>query len=405
MKVYSLILIIFFSNCYYPQIKLVFKGDSLSAYDYNGGDEFEGIELKDELWKNGLEGRRVIMPQDLAFNPQNVIIEKGLVRFLAKKQDSLYTLYDWEMDSSFLKKSHLSLYKNQFQTHYSAGSILSKKKFGYGYYEIRFKTEEGKGIWPAFWFYGGKQNEEIDVFELKCEKNKYMHLDTHCPYGCDRGYKNKLGFNTNWGDWMPVSNPVHEGFNIMALDWRKNELFWYLNGYPVAYFKGDFQNPMNLYLNTSVAKDGDAFSPGPDATTIWPNHYYVDYLRIWKQQNPDSVLKLTVNNEFEMSQEFNSCYSNHPTKKRGLLYKRKKLNPLNGNITMSLNARNQLLILVLGEIKEKELTLEIISDKESKAWTDFEREIICQLAEGTKHIQLKIGLDNRIYSKKILLHN
>lgn len=387
----------------HAQLKLKLQGDSIIPYTYSGGDEFSGDQLNETEWKNGLEGRRVIMTQDLCFSPNNVILEKGLIRFLAKKEDSTYVMYDWEIDSAFLKRTKTSLINNKFLTHYSAGSIMSKKKLHYGYYEIRFKVEEGRGIWPAFWFFGGKENDEIDVFELKCEKNNSMHLDTHCPYGCDRGYKNKLGFKTNWGAWMPTSQYLHEGFNIMALDWKKDEVFWYLNGYPVAYFKGDFPNPMNLYLNTSVAKDGDAFDPGPDSTTKWPNTYVVDYLRIWQPIPPSQVLDLRKNDDQSYSTEFVSNYQNRPSKKRGLLYWKRKLNPMEGSVTLNMDTQRKLTVNVLGKCKDTKMSIEIKSTHVNVSLSDFEKEISVPMDLTDQEFELIINSTKRQYTQRIRL--
>jgi beta-glucanase (GH16 family) len=386
------------------QLKLKLQGDSIIPYTYSGGDEFSGDQLNETEWKNGLEGRRVIMTQDLCFSPNNVMLEKGLIRFLAKKEDSIYVMYDWEIDSAFLKRTNTHLTESKFLTHYSAGSIMSKQKQHYGYYEIRFKVEEGRGIWPAFWFFGGKNNDEIDVFELKCEKNNSMHLDTHCPYGCDRGYKNKLGFKTNWGAWMPTSKYLHEGFNVMALDWKKDEVFWYLNGYPVAYFKGDFPTPMNLYLNTSVAKDGDAFDPGPDSTTKWPNTYFVDYLRVWQQILPTNQIALKINDDLMYSTEFVSDYQNRPTKKRGLLYWKRKLNPTEGSITLNIDSQAKLSLHVLGKCKDDKMSILIKGVNTNVTLTDFGKEILMPIDLRDVELEITISTLKRHYTQKILLH-
>ena len=108
------------------QVLLKISGDSLMAYEFNGGDEFNAPALDDTYWQNGFGGRRVLMSQDLSFSKKNVEQENGLVNFYAKKEDSLYTLFQYEIDSQVIKREKLKLNNNQFQTKYSAGGILSR---------------------------------------------------------------------------------------------------------------------------------------------------------------------------------------------------------------------------------------------------------------------------------------
>ena len=184
----------------YSQIMFLFNNDSINIFEYSDGDEFNEQQINTDKWTLGLGWTRVIMSQDVAFVPNNVIQQNSIVKFIAEKKDSVYHLSPYEIDSAYLKQNKISLNNNnEFLTKYSVGCLISKIKYSYGIHEIRFKLEEGQGIWPAFWFYGGIKNEEIDIFEIKCENNDKIHVDTHCPYGCDKGYKNKLGINSNWG--------------------------------------------------------------------------------------------------------------------------------------------------------------------------------------------------------------
>src|SRR4051812_37959439 len=91
-------------TCISASSQLLFKleNDSLKYFSYKGGDEFNGQALDDGKWQNGLGGRRVLMSQDLAFTPKNVVIQKGLARFIALKEDSSYILRENEIDSAVL---------------------------------------------------------------------------------------------------------------------------------------------------------------------------------------------------------------------------------------------------------------------------------------------------------------
>lgn len=339
------------SACAYPQLMLKLSKDSLYNYRYSGGDEFNTGKLDEKYWTNGLGWTRVLMSQDLSFNPNNVVPGKDVMKFIADKKDSLYTLGAFEVDSAMLKSGKVRLQDSRFLTRYSAGCIISKNKMHYGLYELRFKVEEGQGVWPAFWFFGGKLNEEIDAFELKGENKKLIHVDTHCPHGCDNGYTYKFSFSKNWGGWLPVNENIHNGFNLMQLEWAPDHVTWYFNGYPLAYYQGRFDNPMNLYLNTSVAKDGGPFKPGPNVDTKWPNTYTVDYIRVWKNTGSADTVELGFEQEFKTSSAYESNYKNAPTRKRGLSYSKQELEPEGGFILLNLGPERQLNIRFHGALR------------------------------------------------------
>lgn len=318
------------------QALLFFEGDTVWRLTYAGGDEFNSGILDDLQWHNGTGGRRLILDQDVAFNTNFVQFEEGNVVFKSDRSDSVYVCSVYEMDTATFKRKGFSVTDRKFKVKYEAGGVRSKRKYHYGIYELRFKTEDTKGVWPAFWFYGGKGNEEIDAFELKGERGDEVHVDTHCPSGCDHGYKNKLRLPASFGGWMKLSESLSTGYSVMHLVWRENEIIWLVNGKPLSYFKGSFANPMYLFLNTQVARTGGAFSPGPDSTSIFPNRFYVDYFRCWTFQDTlHAATNATRRRQgLSYSKKFDDAFTLTPQVKRGLMYSRNKFNACNGVVTV-----------------------------------------------------------------------
>jgi beta-glucanase (GH16 family) len=337
MKRAATILLSVFSILNLPaQTLLLFEGDTVLRLTYAGGDEFNAGELDDSQWHNGTGGRRLILDQDVAFNTQFVSFDDGNIVFKSDRSDSVYVCSVYEMDTATFKRKGFSIEDRKFKVKYEAGGVRSKRKYHYGIYELRFKTEDTKGVWPAFWFYGGKANEEIDAFELKGERGDEVHVDTHCPAGCDHGYKNKLGLPASYGGWMKLSESLSAGYSVMHLIWRENEILWLVNGKPLSYFKGTFSNPMYLFLNTQVSRTGGAFGPGPDSTSTFPNRFYIDYFRCWTFQ--DTVQKVSRGARRRQglthSKKFNDAFSLTPRVKRGLMYNRNKFNASKGVVTV-----------------------------------------------------------------------
>ena len=75
-----------------------------------------------------------------------------------------------------------------------------------------------------------------------------------------------------------------DSFNIVSGEWNEKDIKFYLNGELIAYYNRSFDVPMGLVLNTSVAKKGGSFKPGPNKDTHFPGEFIVDYVRVWKSQ-------------------------------------------------------------------------------------------------------------------------
>lgn len=257
--------------------------DSVIKWNYYDGDEFNHQSINRDKWHTSFPWSRSVLSQDIYYPDSNVIVNQGNVQFVLKKQDFLLPLYDWEIDTVTFKKKKINLVDGKkFQYHYTGGLIYSKKEYKYGYFEIKFKAPVGQGIWPAFWMYAGKPNNEIDFFELKGEKEKQIHVDIHCPDGCSNFKEGPLGYRKAWGHWLKTTNKLKDGFNIIAGEWTKNHIKWYLNGELIAYSNHSFDLGMGLTAGTGIAKDGEAFKPGPNKDTPFPNYFHVDYIRVYK---------------------------------------------------------------------------------------------------------------------------
>ncbi len=328
---------------------------------YQDGDEFNAPQLNETDWRLGLPWGNFTMSQDLYFANENVYQKDGKVVFVAKKEKRKFHITEGEIDKNYLKKSGKKVEDNQFEVDYTCGLITSKRKYKYGMFEARFKSTDNKGIWPAFWLYGGEPNEEIDFFELKGERENQMHVDVHCPNGCEDYKGGFLNLQKNWGAWVPANANLANDWNIVSGEWQDGYVKFYINGEPMAYFKGDFKTFQYLILNTSVAKTGGPFSPGPDESTKWPNEFMVDYVRVWSGEDSIPSKKNNFNRFGQTPQtiENNNLYSTDLKKKVKYVYNNKELKDDCGTITLlPVSAGKYSLSIVgknLGQIKFKVL--------------------------------------------------
>jgi hypothetical protein len=259
------------------------------------GDEFAEAGLKTSLWENSYPwGRSLYCSNDPHYYTDglNLHYNSGVITLEARKESITEKAVPYESNDYELQCDGKPMgKKNLMNFQYTAGMLFSKKKYTYGYFEIRFRSDEGSGLWPAFWLYAGKDNYEIDIFEIVGSRNEDFHVDMHCPSGC-KNYKTTLGLlRKNWGDYIQSTENWKDGYNVIGVEWQPSYVKWYLNGKGVAYWRGKFEHPMWLIADIAVSKDGGPFGPGPDQNTKFPARFDIDYIRMWsKTPLPNQVL-------------------------------------------------------------------------------------------------------------------
>ena len=104
---------------------------------------------------------------------------------------------------------------------YACGEVQTRKRYGYGAYEVRMKSATGAGLNSAFFTYIGptdkKPHDEID-FEVLGKDTGRVQLN---QYIAGKGGNEKL---------VPVADGADSGFNDYAFVWRKHSLRYYVNG-------------------------------------------------------------------------------------------------------------------------------------------------------------------------------
>ena len=133
------------------------------GYQLDWSDEFPGVTLNANDWYKR-EGSKAICKND----PANVTVGAGVMHIALKAEQN-------------------------GDTGYTCGGIISKKTFGYGYYETRAKLWGEKGFHSAFWqmgladyvpdtpSYKGPYNRfnEIDGFEIDSHAPSTVQQHTH----------------------------------------------------------------------------------------------------------------------------------------------------------------------------------------------------------------------------------
>ncbi|PLV58646.1 carbohydrate binding domain-containing protein [Thermotoga sp. KOL6] len=182
---------------------------------------------------------------------------------------------------------------------YTSARMTTEGKFEikYGKIEIRAKLPKGKGIWPALWMLGNNIGEvgwpacgEIDIMEM-------LGHDTRTVYGTAHGPGYSGGASISVAYKLPEGVPdFSEDFHVFSIEWDEDEVEWYVDGQLYHVLSKDeleelglewvFDHPFFLIVNVAVG----GYWPGyPDNTTQFPQRMYIDYIRVYKDMNPEKI--------------------------------------------------------------------------------------------------------------------
>ena len=175
---------------------------------------------------------------------------------------------------------------------YTSARLITYTKghsFRYGKIEARIRLPYGQGIWPAFWMLGNGIFEgtswpgcgEIDIMEMVGGgegRDDVVHgtvhwLDAsnnHAQYG---------------GQTQLIEGIFADNFHVFSVEWNATSIKWFLDGkqYHVVDITpahmSEFHKDFFILLNIAV---GGNWPGNPNASTIFPQKMYVDYIRVYQ---------------------------------------------------------------------------------------------------------------------------
>lgn len=173
----------------------------------------------------------------------------------------------------------------------TSGRINSKNKFDvkYGNIQSRIKIPTGQGMWPAFWMLGKNYDTagwpycgEIDIMEA----SPFFHGDKTSLFTIHY-WDDLLGIHNSYGTKKTLQNPLSDDYHIYEVEWDENRIVGKIDD--ITYYvkvldpatMDEFRREFFLILNVAV---GGSFGGSPDASTIWPQRMFVDWVRVYQKE-------------------------------------------------------------------------------------------------------------------------
>jgi beta-glucanase (GH16 family) len=183
------------------------------------------------------------------------------------------------VDGSLLVIGRKESYKN---AGYTSASLVTdgKSNWTYGKVEARMKLPKGQGMWPAFWMLGQNIHTvgwpkcgEIDIMEHINNEN-LVHGTIH--------WDNEKHVSSGGTAPCDVTK-----FHNYSIEWDKDAIKLFLDG--IKYWElnikdgvnntEEFHKPHYIIINLAIGGD---WPKNPDATTVFPDTVYVDYVRVYQ---------------------------------------------------------------------------------------------------------------------------
>lgn len=179
--------------------------------------------------------------------------------------------------------------------HYTSARLntMVKGAWKYGRIEIRARLPATQGIWPAFWMlpalarYGNwPASGEIDIMELVGKEPGRVYGTLH--------YGNPHTWVSGHYD-LPDGQTFADDFHVFALEWEPTAFRWYVDEHQYfaahewftskegASYPAPFDQEFYLIINVAV---GGYWPGNPDATSVFPQSMYVDYVRVYQKPSP-----------------------------------------------------------------------------------------------------------------------
>ncbi len=241
-------------------------------------DNFEGPKLDNTKWFPAYrQGRkeyykRIGRPSRWEDLRTNYVIEDSILKLRLDRTLPLRKNITDKCVSSM--QTSIYHYDEKNKTFYDEVKFSQK----YGYFEIRSRMPEGKGLHAAFWLTQvGAHNQEYKVDGTRgTQKDGVVEIDIfELPGNAPTKNEFNVHFTSNGHYICHFKKP--EEFHVWGLYWEEGKLTWYLDGNVVRIWENPTpQHEMFILLGLYQGIFGSA-----DPHMNYPRDFEIDYVRVW----------------------------------------------------------------------------------------------------------------------------
>lgn len=262
--------------------------NAVEQWELIWSDEFDGALLDASKWTpeigNGADkGNPGWGNGELEYytdSPSNLSVQDGKLVISAQKEQKTFTANGID-----------------YTTDYTSSRIITQNKFSttYGKIEARIKVPSGQGIWPAFWLLGQDIGDigwpgcgEIDILEYIGSNTSVVHGTVHGPVTSGPGIHHQIDTGVD----------MSLDFHTYSIEWDADEVEFYFDDILYHIVSKDevalehgakdwvYDHDYFIILNLAV---GGTWPGSPNSETVFPSQLEVDYVRVYKDINPDSI--------------------------------------------------------------------------------------------------------------------
>ena len=187
------------------------------------------------------------------------------------------------------------------------GSVWTRPSFLYGYFEARLKFTKQNGWWAAFWMYGKTvANPFLDGFEIDIFEDYYTRrLDEKGRNRPLIDHNLHMYANATLKSWNYIEELQGslDDFHVIGCKWTPFEISYYMNGKLIRssarhspwnsvtfdpFNHGIGAVPLHAILSGQIMNPASSWLKGLTdlSKCTFPDHYYVDYIRIYGYPDP-----------------------------------------------------------------------------------------------------------------------
>ncbi len=179
---------------------------------------------------------------------------------------------------------------------WTSGSIWTKKRFTYGYFEARYRYADAPGTNNSFWLMTNTpgEPEKGNRFEIDINEGRHPNwVNTNIHNHSASAVTTRPDGTKTHPAW-PKNHPITKDgepaklaaeFHTYSALWTPDEIIFYFDGKEIRREQNGFSHsPSPVWLSLAIAKWAGPITDAIDGTFM-----EIDYVRVWQQEETSAA--------------------------------------------------------------------------------------------------------------------